>query len=338
MSIIKKILSVKNALGLALVGVLFMAVSVLLLTKVDNSGYIKTEAEILRIEESGSGEEKEYHVFVRYAVNGDVYERELPAYDSSWKVGDTVKCTYKADDPGDLRSGDPLLWALLSGIAGIAAFVFGILAGLKALKKPTKDYNEHDRVDLSRADAAEQEALFRNAEVYEPYVIHFTGRMNQDYIMKDADQAPVFEALCEKVQLVKDTAYDFVDHTNGTTVRRMVGHTLTRSIGAGEGFTFRMPITSGFNLDGVYVWDYLAEQGYGFDFSMRGLSCVFSVKHWGVPVGEIVTAGSGVMNEKYKDNPLGKVPANGIYTVSCRPSEAEMIFLIAFTLARVELF
>lgn len=221
----------------------------------------------------------------------------------------------------------PLIFALI----GVALIVGGIISLMRSRTKPVGQY---DRVDEQRAAQMRETVEVNADEPVGAYVFHFTGKMNQSHIMKDTDGHTVYEAVCGGMSLIKDTAYTFRDGLTGAEVEHMIGHTVTRSAGFGDNFSANL--SSSFTVDKVAVWDTLAEMGYGFSFSLNGLAPHYEVSRWGVPVGFVESAGTGLMNPKYKDNPIGKMPTRGIYRVSCRRSDIPGFFLICFALSRTD--
>ena len=335
LNIFKKAEQLRFAVILLAAGLLISVISGVILLKPDGN-YAKVDAVITSIEQFGEGDDAEYSVTVSYTVDGKEYESELGAYDSSWSEGDTIECEYNLDNHAEIREGNGKLTAGIVGAAGIVAVIIGAVQLVKGIKKPAESYSQYNKVDEQSVDPDLAEEVRNNNEPMNDYVFHFTGKLNQSYIMKDKFGTPVYEGVCEGVKLVKDTTFTFRNLRTGASSEKQIGHTVTKSIGHGE-FNFRTTISSAFSIDGENNWDYLAKQGYGFDFSLRGLTCCFDVKHHGVSIGHIETAGSEVMNEKYENNPLGKVPTNGIYRIRCQESEIEAMFMICFCITKTEL-
>ena len=166
------------------------------------------------------------------------------------------------------------------------------------------------------------------------YVFHFTGKGNQSYVMKDAEGNIVYEALCEKVTLFKDTPFLFRDPVANTQAEKMIGHSKAFSLGNGHGFY--VTITSSFKVDGVQVWDVLRGMGYGFRFRLHGVAPHYDVTKLNQDIGFCELAGTGAMNPKYKDSLAGKMPTNGIFRVECQPEEVPGMFLLCFALTKTD--
>ena len=225
---------------------------------------------------------------------------------------------------------DGILMPVIFIILGAASIVLGILQAKKGFTESTNQYN---RVDSEKAAEMRAKAPV-NTETAEDFAFHFTGKLNQDHIMKDSYGNAVYEALCSGISLIKDTEYNFVDRLSGEETKKMIGHTKSNSIGNGNGISVN--ISSSFTVDKVSVWDVLAEMGYGFNFGLNGIVPRYTVSLWGEVVGYVESAGTGLMNPKYKDSAAGKIPAKGIYKAHCRRSDIPGFFLICFALSRTD--
>lgn len=224
----------------------------------------------------------------------------------------------------------PLVFTLL----GAAAAALGIVKTVKELSTPASGKRQFDRVDSRKAAEMQAQAVNNENEPMEDFVYHFTGKLNQSQVMKDSEGNVVYEAICEKMSILKDTPFLFRNRITGEESRKMVGHTRSTAVGIVSGIS--ETVSSVFNIDSISVWDVLAQMGYGFRFSMNGIAAHYDVAHWGKNAGYAQLAGTGVMNPKYKDNPLGQVPTNGIFQIRCRRSDVPGFFLICFALSRTE--
>jgi len=168
----------------------------------------------------------------------------------------------------------------------------------------------------------------------EDFVFHFTGKLNQSYIMKDSNGAAVYEAIWEKFVLIGPTPYRFCNRMTGYEEEKMIGHTVTYSTGTNHIMT---NISSSFKIDKVDVWDILKRNGYEFKLHLVSLVPNYEVFRNGVSIGTIIAAGSGAMNPKYANSALGNIPARGIFRVTCERDEVPAFFLICFALSRTDM-
>ena len=329
----RKASSIKMAIGLILVGLIFAVIAGIGIASPDKATET-VSAKITDIQIGGTDEEPEYHVFVSYEIDGKKYENELGAYDSSWKVGDVIECKYDPADPETLTTGNGKLFAVVFCVIGVAAIAIGVYMLVKSVKKPSGDYAQFDRVNENSIDPAKKAEVENNTETLRDYVFHFTGKLNQSYVMKDNVGREVFKADCGGIKLIQDTDFEFVNVQTGEKIPRKISHTVTTTNGSIS--TVFPSVSSSFNFDGKNCWDFLAEMGYGFEFSLKGLRPHYEVKHYGVGVGSIDSAGTEVLKPEYEGNPLAKIPTKGIYRISCKPSEVEGIFYICFALSQTE--
>lgn len=167
------------------------------------------------------------------------------------------------------------------------------------------------------------------------YVFHFTGKLNQSYIMEEPYGAPVYKADCAGISLFKDTTFTFINCLTGSEETKKVGKTTTVSFGNGLGFSTN--ITSGFNIDKISVWDMIADMGYDFTFRLNGLCAHFDIFRDGQFIGYAELGGSGLYKEQYKDSKLGQIPTNGIFKVECAEPDIPGVFLICFALSKTEM-
>ena len=91
------------------VSILFIVGGILFFVKFDPDAYdCSTTATITRIEEEYNitDEQYDYHVFVKYTVDGNEYETEYGSYHSGMHEGDEVELWYMSSDPMNITSGN----------------------------------------------------------------------------------------------------------------------------------------------------------------------------------------------------------------------------------------
>lgn len=169
-------------------------------------------------------------------------------------------------------------------------------------------------------------------KVLNQYVFHFTGKLNQSYVMEKPYSEAVYKADCAGLTLFKDTTFYFRNCLTGSEEEKKVGKTITRSIGAEEFFSF--DVSSYFTIDKVPVWDILRDMGLDFEFSMKGICPHYDIYKHGEYIGYAELGGTGLFMEKYKNNKLGQFPSNGIFKVECAEEDIPEVFLACFTLSR----
>ena len=85
--------------------------------------YSETEAVIDRIDADYSGEDVEYHVFVKYTVDGKDYRGELGSYNASFKEGATIGIMYDPADPAEILYKSVGMTVLAIVIGGLVSVV-----------------------------------------------------------------------------------------------------------------------------------------------------------------------------------------------------------------------
>lgn len=232
-------------------------------------------------------------------------------------------------------TGENLGLPLVFAAVGVLCFALGLYKAVKQLKTPASELKQYDRIDPAASAPAGFAQTADPNEPAEDFVFHFTGKANQSYVMEDRIGAAVYEAVTEKILALKPRPFVFRNLLTGEEDTRMIGAPLTVSLGSES--SLGMNVSSSFKVDGQDVWELIASMGYGFSFSMKGLAPHFEVRRWNQPAGSVEMGGTGLVDPRYKDNPLGKLPTNGIFSVHCRRSDAPGFFLICFALAHTEL-
>lgn len=169
---------------------------------------------------------------------------------------------------------------------------------------------------------------------YETYIFHYCGKLNQNYVLKDLQGNILYEAICEKIRLFKDTPYLFCDHLNNYNTRKMISHTITHSVNFNG---FSDTIKSSFKVDNEEIWQLLCDMGYDFHFQLNGLHVHFDMLKDNEAIGYIETGGTELIDAKYANSPLGKIPSGNIYKISCEKENIPGFFLMCFALAKTEL-
>ena len=327
---------IRNAIGFILVG-LFMAVLSVIIIGSPNTEYLTATATIVDIQEEYdiTLEEYTHNVFIDYSVNGVDY-KNVPyvGYDSSMEIGRSVEIEYDPANPENIQTPGGGFIPYVTLAAGLACIVLGVISMVKSIKQKSSDMNEYNRVDMSKVSEDEIEEIKSNSEPENSYVFHFDGKVKAGYEMEDSEHRMIYEARMTEFSVAKPFTFEFTNHYSHTVKTMKIGHTVSQSIGVGDGmFSSAIPISSSFKIDGVSNWDYLASNGYGFDLHLKGITPCFDVMHYGVKVAYIETAGTEVFKEDSK-NPIRKLPVNGIYRVSCKASDLDMVFMTCFSIAR----
>ena len=337
----RKLQKVRFYVGLIAVGLVFSLISGFVIYKTAGITYETTQATVVHCEEfvnstaQDDNDRYSYIYTINYTAGGKEYKDvEFGNFAEPKNPGDTVTIRYNVDDPEQLATegGDYIIYIVLA--VGIIAFIAGIIMLIKSLKQKSSELNEYDRVDLSKADPEKVNKIQNSTEPQNEYFFHFDGKMNQGYALEDKNECRVYEAQPRSFNLVKSTVFDFKNCLTGQTAEHTVGHTVSTSMNSGFGINTTM--SSSFKIDGKNNWDYLADNGYSLDFKLEGIAPCYNVKHYGVDVAYIKTVGTNALRKK--DSLIGKLPTNGLYSVQCRKSDLDMVFMVCFCISRTASF
>lgn len=131
-----KFAGIYTVVVLILVGILFVGASIFIIVKDKDTVYEKVDATIVNIEEyyDNNLEEYSHTVYVDYEVDGVKYtNKEYGSYDSSMKIGDTVKGQYDVNTPELIQAeGSENIPYIIGGV-GLIVLAVGILKLIKML-------------------------------------------------------------------------------------------------------------------------------------------------------------------------------------------------------------
>ena len=232
-------------------------------------------------------------------------------------------------------SDSPWWMNLIFAAVGIGSIFFAV-RGLKNVATTSLDENnDFNKVDTASVAPEVIEKIRANNDPQKEYYFHYCGKLNQSYILETPDRKPVFEFNCDKIALVGDYVFTFVNHVAGKQDTHNISHTLTTSYGSDS---FSIVDKSYFNIDGKNIWDYIGEMGYSVDPYLDPVVFSFKVRHYGVEVADLKAAGTNVLpqyegKEGLRDVAMG----GGLYKVSCREEDAEAVAMVAFAVSRVQI-
>ena len=331
---IRKYKQITFFVGLLVVGIIFTIFGAISLSKPKVEG-IEVEAKIVDIakEEIGTNAdgytEFSYTVYVDYTdKEGKSHSRiEYPKHNDDMVVGDKITVKYNPNNPEELVDSNIFLDIIIL-VVGLGASSLSIIKIISVIKK--KDINEFNRVDMSKVSDTEIESIKNNKEEEKEYYFHFTGKLNQSYILETMDRKPIYEARCDKIGIVSKYKFTFINHITKEEKEHLVSHVTSTSF---DDFV----TSSKFKIDDVNVWDILGEKGYSLDPHFNGLKSYFDISHYGVKVAKIELAGT----KSYKtgaNKVLGDIPIKGMFKVYCKDIDLDMVFICAFILSKVDLF
>ncbi len=345
--IIAKIEKFRFFAGLLVVGIFFVALSCFALSHSQND-LPCAEGTITRIiEYTDTDGSKAYHIYVSYTDDkGNRFEDiEYPSYSFTMNEGDSVEVLYDPEKPGEIQSPDADVAFTILLVIGIAVIAFAVFRIVKAVKKGSDDGQSaeqntnspfEDPVDMY--DPVRSEEIRCDIEPQSEYYFHWTGKLNQSYILETHARQAIYEAVCDHIGVFTPYRYTFADRITGKTVEHKISHTVTTRYGHGtESSNFSAVGYSYFKIDDENIWEYIKKLGYSVVIKTDKLRRDFEILHYGVPVAYLEAAGVNILSDTSNHGKLGdKLTATGLFKVSCKPSDIEAVFLACFCVSRVE--
>ena len=151
----------------------------------------------------------------------------------------------------------------------------------------------------------------------------------QSFYLEDANGETVYEGNMKKFSLLGASPFEFVNHITNKTEEHVVGKTITVEQGGG-GLISAMSKRSYFKFDGQKIWDYLHDLGVRIDSRIMGagkLGMSYDVTFKGQPLATIANS-----------SPKGKslITVDLYYDVVCEEEDLDLVFLVAFAIAKTE--
>ena len=118
---------------------------VVLVINIKNQNYKEIEATISNVilsedeytDADGNHIDATYDIEVKYNINGNEYESELNGM-SKYNIGEKIKIFYNPSNPSEITQTKSLILPIIIIVAGIIAFVSGIISGMNSIKKYKK--------------------------------------------------------------------------------------------------------------------------------------------------------------------------------------------------------
>ena len=150
----------------------------------------------------------------------------------------------------------------------------------------------------------------------------------QAFYLEDENGNSVYEGKMTKFSLLGPSPFEFVNHVTGKTEEHKVGKTVTVEQGNG-GLLSMLSKRSYFKYDGQKIWDYLHDQGIRIESGVSGtkLGMSYDVTFKGAPLCTIANS-----------SPKGKsiFTTDLYYDVICEEKDLDLVFLVAFSIAKTD--
>ena len=152
--------------------------------------------------------------------------------------------------------------------------------------------------------------------------------IKQSFTLEDENNNVVYEAKMLKFSLLGASPYEFKNHITNKTEEHKIGKTITTEEG-GDGLVSLLSKKSYFKYDGKKIWDYLHDLGIRVDSKMSGnkLGMTYNISFEGKDIATIATS-----------SPKGKsfITTDLYYDVECEEKDLDLVFLVAFSIAKTE--
>ncbi len=153
------------------------------------------------------------------------------------------------------------------------------------------------------------------------------GTIKQAFFLEDEANNTIYEGRMIKFKLFGASPFKFKNYITGLEEEHKVGKTVT--IEKSGGVLDFLSTRSYFKYDGVKIWDYLHDKGIRINstVSTNKLGMTYVVTFEGKEIATIATT-----------SPKGKsfVTTNLYYDVICKEKDLDLVFLVAFSIAKTE--
>ena len=152
--------------------------------------------------------------------------------------------------------------------------------------------------------------------------------IKQTFFLEDESGNTIYEGRMTKFSLFGASPFEFVNHITNKTEEHKVGKTVTIEQG-GNDLISAMSKRSYFKYDDKNIWDYLHDLGVRIDsdFSGNKIGFTYTVSFEGKPLASIATS---------SPNGNSIITTDLYYDVTCEEKDLDLVFLVAFSIARTE--
>ena len=155
-----------------------------------------------------------------------------------------------------------------------------------------------------------------------------TGTVKEGYTLVDENNNLVYKAQMTKFKLFGASPFKFENLVTNKTEEHTVGKTVTMEQ-SGGGFVDIMSTKSQFKYDGEKIFKYLHDKGVKIDskISENKLGMTYEVFFEGNPIAVVASS-----------SPKGKslITTSMFYDVTCEEKDLDLVFLVAFSIAKTE--
>ena len=148
--------------------------------------------------------------------------------------------------------------------------------------------------------------------------------IKEGFTLVDENDALVYEGKMAKFSLLGASPYTFINHITNKTEEHKIGKTITMEE---SGSATMFSTSSYFKYDGEKIWNYLHDKGIRINstLSSNKLGMTYEISFEGNAIATIATS-----------TPKGKsiITTDKYYDVTCEEKDLDLIFLVAFSIAK----
>ena len=154
------------------------------------------------------------------------------------------------------------------------------------------------------------------------------GTIKQAFFLEDEHGNMIYEGKMIKFSLLGASPFEFVNHLTNKREEHKVGKTVTIEQSGNDLISF-MSKRSYFKYDDKKIWDYLHDLGIRIDsnISTNKIGMTYEISYQGNHIATIASS-----------SPKGKslITTDMYYDVICEEKDLDLVFLVAFSIAKTE--
>lgn len=152
------------------------------------------------------------------------------------------------------------------------------------------------------------------------------GTIKESFTLVDENETLIYECRMNKFSLFGAAPYTFTNHITNKVEEHKVGKTVTTQE---SGMVSMFSTSSSFKYDGEKIWDYLHQKGIRINSNISDskIGMTYDISLEGKPLATIATS-----------SPKGKsfITTDKYYEVNCDEQDLDLVFLVAFAIAKTE--
>ena len=160
-----------------------------------------------------------------------------------------------------------------------------------------------------------------------------TGTVKQGFILYDSNENEVYKTQMTKFKIFGASPFEFKNMITNNIEKHTVGKTVTITENHGNDIAGQImnvvTTRSGFKFDGVKIFDYLHDKGIRIESTINTekVGMKYNISLEGKPIATIANS-----------SPKGKslITFDGYYDVECDENDLDIVFLVAFAIAKTE--